>query len=217
MAMKTNNLTACGECDALQREVPLPPRGIAYCARCGAELYRHHPAGLDLTLAFVLAATIAFLVAANYPLINLDARGLRTSATLYQTAVALASWEMSSVALLVMATTIFMPTVQLVGMLYMLVPLRFGIVPDHVHWAFRLVNWAQPWAMVEVYLLGALVSLVRLTQVAEVTPGLGIFGVGAYVLLLAAAVASFEPRDFWRRVEALGAPLPALEEDGAIL
>ena len=210
--MKTNNLTACGECDALQREVPLPPRGIAHCSRCGAELYRHHPAGLDLTLAFVLAACVAFLVAINYPLMGLDARGIRTSATLYQTAMALVNWEMASVALLVLLTTIFMPALQLLGMLYMLVPLRFGVVPDHVHWAFRAVNWAQPWAMLEVYLLGALVSLVRLTQVAQVEPGIGIFAIGAYVLLLAAAVASFEPRDFWRRVEELGQPLPALDE-----
>ena len=210
--MKTNNLTACGECDALQREVPLPTRGIAHCSRCGAELYRHHPAGLDLTLAFVLAASVAFLVAINYPLMGLDARGIRTSATLYQTAMALVNWEMASVALLVVLTTIFMPALQLLGMLYMLVPLRFGVVPDHVHWAFRAVNWAQPWAMLEVYLLGALVSLVRLTQVAQVEPGIGIFAIGAYVLLLAAAVASFEPRDFWRRVEELGQPLPALDE-----
>ena len=213
--MKTNNLTACGECDALQREVPLPARGVAHCSRCGAELYRHHPAGLDLTLAFVLAATVAFLMALSYPLIELDARGIRTSATLYETAIYLAEWEMSSVALLVLVTTILMPALQLTGMLYMLIPLRFGHVPEHVHVAFRVVNWAQPWAMMEVFLLGALVSLIRLTQVAKIDPGIALFAVGAYVLLIAAAVSSFEPRAVWRRVEELGDPLPALTVGGA--
>ncbi|HYC37944.1 MAG TPA: paraquat-inducible protein A [Usitatibacter sp.] len=213
--MKTNNLTACGECDALQREVRLPPRGVAHCVRCGAELYRHHPAGLDITLAFVLAAAVAFMVAINYPLIGLDARGIRTTATLYETAMYLVEWDMSSVALLVLATTILMPALQLIGMLYMLVPLRMGFVPDHLHWAFRLADWAQPWAMLDVFLLGALVSLVRLTQVAKIDPGMGLFAIGAFVLLNAAALSSFEPRELWRRVEELGEPLPALLEDGA--
>ena len=34
LPMKTNNLIACAECDALQRGVPLEDHGRALCARC---------------------------------------------------------------------------------------------------------------------------------------------------------------------------------------
>jgi paraquat-inducible protein A len=212
MAMKTNNLVACGECDALQREVPVPAGGSAECARCGAVLFRHKPASLDLTLAFVLAAAVVFVLANAYPLMGLDARGLRTSATIFDTARDLQRSGMPSVAVLVFVTVIAMPVVQLCGMLYLLVPLKLGFVPPRIHLAYRIAAWVQPWAMVEVYLLGVLVSLVRLTQVAKVDAGLGIYAVGAYVMLLAAALAAFEPRALWRRVEELGRPWPALQE-----
>ncbi len=56
-----------------------------------------------------------------------------------------------------------------------------------------------------MFLLGAMVSLVKLTQVGSVTPGWALYMIGAYVLLLAAAVAAFEPRALWARVEALSA------------
>lgn len=210
--MKTNNLVACGECDALQREPTLPVGGTAFCVRCGGELYRNKPGSLDHTLAFVIAAAVVFVIANAHPLMGLDARGLRTGTALLDTAVALWDHDMPSVGVLVFVTTWLMPIVQIAGMLYMLVPLRLGTVPPRLHLAYRVVNWAQPWAMVEVFLLGALVSLVKLTQVAKVVPEPGIYAIGAYVMLLAAAVSAFEPRELWRRVEELGETLPALQE-----
>ena len=212
MPIKTNNLMACGECDALQREVPLGPRGLAQCVRCGAELYRHRPRSLDHTLSFTVAAAIALLIAMTQPLMSLDARGITNTATLFQTASALHEAGMTSVAVVVWLTVIGLPLVQIMAMLYMLVPLRLGVVPLGIHLAFRAVNAIQPWAMVDVFLVGALVSLIRLTQMAEIGAEIGIQAVGAYVLLLAAAVASFEPREFWLRVEELGMPLPAVQE-----
>lgn len=210
--MKTNNLIACDECDALQREVPLADGGRALCCRCGAELYRYRHHSLDHTLAYVLAAAVVFIFANTHPLMGLDARGLQTSATLLDTASALWDHGMASVAILVFVTIWLMPVAQLGAMLYMLVPLKLGTLPPRIHFAFRIANLAQRWAMVEVFLLGAMVSLVKLTQVAKVDPGAGIYAVGGYVMLLAAAVASFEPRALWRRVEALGESLPALQE-----
>jgi paraquat-inducible protein A len=212
MAMKTNNLIACRECDALQRDVPVPHGGLAECTRCGAELHRHEPNSLDLTLALVLAAAVVFMFANAYPLMSLDARGLRTSATLLDTSLALHRNGMTSVAVLVFVTVIAMPAAQIGALLYVLLPLRLGIVPPRIHLAYRLANAAQPWAMVDVFLLGALVSLVKLTQVAKVDGEVGIYAVGGYVMLIAAAVSSFEPRALWHRVGELGEPLPALQE-----
>ena len=212
MPIKTNNLVACGECDLLQREVELPEGGIARCARCEAELYRSLPASLDNTLALVLAAAILFVFANAYPLMGLDARGIRTSATLWDTAAALYARDMPSVATLVLVTVIVAPALQLAAMLYMLLPLRLGVVPPRVHTAYRLAMLAQPWGMLEVFLLGSLVSLVKLTQVAKIQIEPGMFAIGGYVVLIVAAMRAFEPHELWRRVEALGMPLPAAQE-----
>jgi paraquat-inducible protein A len=93
----------------------------------------------------------------------------------------------------------------------MLVPLRLGIHPRYLHHAFRIVHHTQPWSIVEVFILGSLVSLVKLTQVATVEPYAGLYCLGAYVGLLAAALGAFEPRELWKRASELGMPLPAAE------
>lgn len=204
--MTTNaRLLACPECDCLQREVAVPDHGRAECVRCGAELYRNKPGSLDRTLAFVLGAAVLFLVANAFPLMQLDAQGLRTSATLAGTAWALHQQGMSSVALLVFATAVLVPALEVALMLYLLVPLRFGAVPRDLAIALRIVGALEPWGMVEVYLLGALVALVKLRHIAAVHPGTALYAMAGFIVLFSAAAASFERRDLWQRVEELRA------------
>jgi paraquat-inducible protein A len=205
MTMKIRGLLVCPECDAVQRATPLPPGGCAQCVRCGADLERNKVHSLDRTFAFVLAAAMLFAIANVYPLMSLDAQGMRSSATLFDTARELYESGMWSVALLVLMTAIVVPAMQLAAFLYMLLPLQFGRVPHALPFAFRVSHAVRHWGMVDVFVLGALVSLVKLTQIAHVTVGPALFAVGGYILLLAAALASFEPHALWTRAEALEA------------
>ena len=205
MAMKTNNLVACPECDCLMAKPELEENAVADCARCGAELYRAKPHALDRSLAFLSAAAVLFLVANAHPLMELQARGIPTSATIYETAIMLAEMGMPSVCLLVLATTIVIPALQLFFTLAVLVPLKLGFVPDLLPLSFRVVHKIWPWGMVEVFLLGVLIAFVKLQDIATVYPGLGLFAIGGYVFAISAAVASFEPREVWKRVEELQA------------
>ncbi len=201
-----NGLVACHQCDLLQRDVALPARGEAECTRCGAELFRDKPYSLDNSLAFVVAAAVVFAFANAFPLLELDARGIISSATLYDTAHELHEAGMTSVALLVFATAILFPALALGAYLYILVPLKLGQVPEGLGTAYRFLHLMRPWAMVEVFMLGALVSLVKLTQVATVYAGVGLYSAGVFIMLFAAAEASFEPREMWRRATEIGRP-----------
>jgi paraquat-inducible protein A len=205
MTTNPTRLVACPECDCLQRDVALAPNGKAECARCGAELWRNKPQSLDRTLAFLMGAAMLFLVANAFPIMRLDAQGLETSSTLAGTAWALHEEGMTSVGLLVFATAIVAPAAQVALMLYLLVPLRFGVVPRALPLAFRVVSAIEPWGMVEVFMLGALVALVKLRHIATVHPGAALYAMAGFIMLLSAGAASFESRALWRRVDELRA------------
>jgi paraquat-inducible protein A len=205
MAFPITPLAACPECDALQREPALVPGGSADCIRCGAELYRYKPGSIDRTLAFLLAAAIVLVFANVYPLLEMDARGLRSSTTIYGTVSALVEQGTPSVAMLVLATALVLPVVELAAMLYMLLPLRLRRVPPGLRIAFRIVNVVQFWGMAEVFLLGTLISFVKLKDVAPVHPGIALYALGVFVFLLAAADAWYEPRAVWHCAHELGA------------
>jgi paraquat-inducible protein A len=198
------SLIACHECDLLQWEIVLPPGGTACCSRCGAVLYRNKPDSLDRTLAFTVGAAVLFILANVFPVVGLEAQGNRTSTTLFGTVRTLHDQGMTSVAVLVFVTTILMPALDIGAMLYMLLPIRLGVVPKGLPAMFRLVQTVRPWGMVEVFMLGTLVSLAKLSHIAAVRPGIALWSFGMLMFLVAAAAVSFEAHDFWAQVATAG-------------
>lgn len=205
MATTTNNLLACPECDALQRMPALAHGSTAACVRCGAEVVRNNPDSLEHTLAFMVGAAVAFACANAFPLMELDAQGIPSSSTIYGLVEALFASGWPSVAVLVLVTVIVVPAAQIATALYLLVSIKLGRVPRMLRPAVVTLDWIWRWGMVEVFFLGALLSMVKLTQLASVHIGIALYALGAYVLLLSGAVAAFDSHSLWRRVEELRA------------
>jgi paraquat-inducible protein A len=200
--MPAEPLIACHECDLLQREIHLPKGGVARCRRCGATLFRSHPESLDRALALTLGALFLFVIANAYPIVGLEINGEIIQATLPGTVQTLYRNEMALVAGLLFFTTLLTPLLQMLAMLHLLLPLRFARLPQNASLVFRLLVAIQPWVMVEVFVLGALVSLVKLAHMATVIPGVALWSFGGLMILLAAASTSFDTRQLWAKLEA---------------
>ncbi len=195
----SSTLIACPECDLLQRSVPVVSDRVARCRRCLRVLYGPANDDLDRPLAFTLSAGILFIVANAFPIVGLELQGQSSAATLFGTAQALWQNQMKLLAGLVFFTTIVVPAIQLAAMAYVLVLLRFEHVPHFMPLALRAIQAVRPWGMVEVFILGLLVSLVKLAGMATVVPGTGLWSFGGLLLMIAAAVASFDPRAMWSK------------------
>src|SRR6185436_15289365 len=155
-------LLACPHCDLLQREVALTRGTLARCARCQFVLDRPYDENVDRPLAFTLAAAVLFMVANAFPIVGLEIASQHTTATLTGTAWALYEQQnMKFLGALVFFTTVLVPTIQLSAMTYVLLLLKFGRTPRFLPHALRALQAVRPWGMVEVFLLGLLVSLVK--------------------------------------------------------
>ena len=106
---------------------------------------------------------------------------------------------MRPIAVLVFLTTILMPAINLAVMIYLLLSLKLGRRPAGLTVIMRILQSVKPWGMLEVFMLGIIVALVKLTHFATVVPGLALWSFGVLTLLLAAAAASFNVRDVWDR------------------
>lgn len=194
-------MMACPECDLLQRPTALKPHSLALCPRCRTVLYRPHDDNLDRPLAYTLSAAVLFIIANMYPIVGLELQGQSSSATLIGTVLALHDQHMTMLAVLVGFTTIVVPGLQLAAMSYVLVLLHLGHMPAHLSLTLRALQALRPWGMVEVFILGLLVSLVKLAGTADVVPGVALWSFGGLLLMIAAAVASFDARAIWARHE----------------
>jgi paraquat-inducible protein A len=171
-------LIACHECDLLQREVHLSLGGVVRCRRCGAELYRSHPDSFERTLALTAGAILLFVIANLFPIIGLKLQGQVIQTTLFHTVQTLWNEDMKSVGILVFATTMLMPALELLALTYLLLPLRLGRAPQHFALVFR-------------------------ANLAGVVPGIALWSFAALMFVMAAIAAVFDPRDLWTRVDAV--------------
>jgi paraquat-inducible protein A len=193
-------LTACHECDLLQREPILPPGGVACCRRCNAVLFRDIPDSIDRGLAYALGAAILFIVANIFPIVGLEVQGTLNATSLYGAVEKIWDNDMKGVAALVFATTILIPAVEISLMLYVLLPLKFGRLPGELASILRIVQSVRPWSMTQVFILGVLVALVKLAHLAHVVPGVALWAFGGLILLLTAAGSTFNMHEMWNLV-----------------
>ena len=206
-----HGLVACEYCDAVYQRAPLARGERALCLRCGGQLYRESARTYRHLLPLVITALILFLISNAFPIVEMDLKGVRTQTTLLGAVQALYADHMSLVAALVFATTILFPLSEMLMMFYLLVPMSGHRMPAGFDRIVRGIRQTRPWGMIEVFMIGVLVTLVKLSSMAQVLPGIALWSFGALVVVLAAML-SFDPRDLWHYLES---PQAAEDADGA--
>jgi paraquat-inducible protein A len=192
---------ACHGCDLLQRIPWLPPGRRARCVRCREVLASRPADPLDRPLALTVAAAVMFIVANAIPLMSLSVVGRQASTTVIGGAYEMWVQGFPLTAATVAFCVVLAPAAYLAFMLTVLIAARRPPAP---HWVAELMRWAevmQPWSMNEVMLLGVLVSLTKIAELATVTPDVGMFALGGLIALLPAITVSFDPEEIWKRVE----------------
>jgi len=192
---------ACPDCDLLHRVPPLPPGGKARCVRCGSTLATRPTDPFNRPLALTVAAAIVFVVANTAPLMGLSAVGRYADTTIgggvYQ------MWRQGEpvTAMIVAFCAVIAPGGYILFMLTVLLAARRPPVPV---WIGEVLRWAssmEPWSTIEVMILGILVALIKIAELATVTPGIGMYAMALLVSLLAAIAMTFEVSEIWERVE----------------
>ncbi|HBP27854.1 MAG: paraquat-inducible protein A [Advenella sp.] len=180
----TGNYIACHHCGQLHERSALVSGQRASCVRCGTVLWSQGVLNSSAWLAIVLTALIAFIIASFMPVGTISAVGLKSSSTFLE-AVA-ATWRAGypSVAIMCFATGFLMPLLDVLILTWLLAFSRKGRRAPGLNQLSRWLHLVRPWAMVPVFMLGALVAIVKLADMASLTPGAGLWAYAALTFLL---------------------------------
>lgn len=201
--MSDSSIVVCNQCDLLLKDSELLPGNKAACIRCANVLYRSQPDGLRLSFIFSITSAALFLISNAFPIVTISSDGLQNSTTLIDAAIRLINDGIPSIAILVFMTTFVMPGLEIIGLVYLLLPIYIGRLPPGHSVAYRLIYLVKPWAMVEVFMMGLLVTITKLNAFASVSPDIGLGSFALLMISVTAAAANFDPHEFWARVEAI--------------
>ncbi len=194
-------IVACHDCDLLNR-LPGQSTATILCARCGAVLRRSKPNSIERSLALTLCGLILFVLSNSFPFLAMKTGGFIQETTLLTGIHELWKQELFGLATLVLLTCVLVPLAQMTGLLYILAPLHWGRRPaPFAARVFRLVQEVAPWGMMEVFMVGILVALVKLGHMATIVPGVSVFSFGTLIFVMAAAFTTLDPPLLWDRLD----------------
>lgn len=155
-------------------------------------------------MAYALSALVLLAMSNAFPFMALRSSGFETVMTLPRTAVALYRDGYGELAVLVLAFIVGIPALVLITILALAVPLTRGrsapwLVPAG-RWLFRM----NPWSMVEVFIIGVIVSLVKIGHMATVILGLSFWSYVGFALCFTFALASLDRLQLWQAIEESG-------------
>jgi paraquat-inducible protein A len=195
---------ACHECDFLHRIERLNEGQTALCRRCGSVLFRYKRKSFENSLALTIAALILYIMANAYPLLEIKSGSLYQAVTLIGSVEALFVRGMWQIGLVVFLTAVLFPLLELTSMLAILIPLQLGKTPWRMASVLRFIQSIRPWVMMEVFMLGVLVSIVKLVKMVKVIPGISLWAFAVLIVVLAATATSFDFHRAWETLEEKG-------------
>jgi paraquat-inducible protein A len=191
----------CHDCDALLATPELEEGEKAICPRCVGVVITRGRNSLHRTAAFAMASAVLFVVANSFPFLTLRAGFRENQMLLWQSATGLGAEGYPYLAAAVSIFIVAAPALLIGGLLYIILPLlRDQLLPG----AIPLCRWvfsARRWSMMEVFLVGVLVSLMKVSKLATLMLGTSFWAFVALIICLTAALASIHPRELWGRIE----------------
>jgi paraquat-inducible protein A len=191
----------CEHCDTVHHGRALARGEVVHCVRCGAVLARHHALDADGMLALVLTALIVFVIANVWPVVTLGLGAQQSSATLWGTILMMWREGAQVVSVVAAATLFFFPLNKMLMLGWVLWFARQRRRAPGFAFVMRTLHHLQPWTMTEVFVLGALVSVVKAHAYFDVQPDPGIWAYGVLTLLIT-IFSGIDLRRLWDQTEA---------------
>ena len=198
-------LRACHECDWVCALPPLSPGEKAACPRCECTLVRRHHYPAQRSMALAIAALVALLAAISFPFISFSVSGVSNRIKLPQTATSLIDFHQPIVAVVVIMTIIVLPACYLLAVMWLQTGLmRHRPLPFSRDIARALAH-LTPWMMADVFIIGALVSLIKIAGLAQISLGLSFWAFCVFASLLLLTSQSLDADWMWFSLD--GEPL----------
>ncbi|MBO2901799.1 paraquat-inducible protein A [Aeromonas dhakensis] len=196
----THDATACEECDLLVPATTLAVGEASSCPRCGHTLSRHLPEQERRPIAYGFAAIIMFVLSNAFTFMSFSAKGVGQEMTFLQCITTLVDQGYLFLGAVLSLTLIGLPLVYMGSIMLVLWRLDKDLHSNALRSLGRLLCRIKPWLMVDVFLIGVLISLVKLMGMADIKMGLSFWAFVGYTLLLIKMISSLDRMWLWQRL-----------------
>jgi paraquat-inducible protein A len=165
----------CHECHLRVKLPSLTHKQAAVCPRCGLQLTVYHHHASQRIIALATTSLIFLLASLPFEFLSFSTSGRYTSIDILGGLWVLVEKDYALLALVQVLAILILPAFVLFSLLYLLVPLSLGFRPKKAEWVIKTLFNLLPWTMAEIFLIGVLVSLIKILSMADIGLGLSFY------------------------------------------
>lgn len=172
------------------------------CPRCGGLISSRPKQGMQRALAFTIAAIIFLVISLLYPFLSFSSSGVESVMTLTEASFTIYQEDSPFLAAIIFITIIGAPGLLLVALLALTLPIVLDKRAPWLPIVGRAVFTLSEWNMVEVFIIGVIVSLVKIAKLATVVLGLSFWAYIVFTICMVAALSGLDRWQVWHEIEA---------------
>lgn len=177
--MSNTHSILCHECHYKVTLPTLSHKQAAMCPRCGLQLTVYHNNASQRIIALATTSLIFLFASLPFEFLSFSVNGQTQSIDIMGSLWILVEKDYGLLALIQAVAMLILPAFVLISLLYLLVPLGLGLHQKHEQWLLKALFKLLPWTMAEIFLIGVLVSLIKIMSMADIGIGLSFY---AYLL-----------------------------------
>jgi len=197
---KESGLALCPKCHKLNDIKQISGNNARVeCSRCRGMFYQRKPCSLQNTLAWNVAALIAFIPANIYPIMIVFSMGIGEPNTILSGISEFIDYGLYPIAVIIFTASIIVPLIKIIGLFLLVYRVHTGVRlrPDKHSKFYHALEFLGPWSMLDVFVVALLIAVVELGFVTSVSAGPAINYFTLTVIFTMIAANSFDPRLLW--------------------
>jgi paraquat-inducible protein A len=199
--LELEQITACPGCDLLLENIEPAPGEKLCCPRCGEILKNPKKDSINRTLALSLTGLLLFPFAVFEPIMTLNAMGMQNSGNIFECVISTWKSGYMFVAVMVALSSIIFPLVKLILLAMVSLYLKLGRSSRYLPLMMRLYIHLDEWGMLEVYMIGLLVTIIKIGHMAKIQYDIGFFCFVGLLLMALGSSIMMDEEEFWKRIE----------------
>lgn len=199
--MQANSKIACHDCDLLITVPEMEENHSLICPGCNSKQFTKYKRPLDYSISFALSAIIMLFMANSFPFLSFEAQGQVRTITLIQASNEMYMQGFFVLAALVYGFILLLPILYLLSLLALLIPLKLGLKPLMPVFIGRLMGFFLPWIMAEVFIVGVLIALIKVVELADIIIGFSFWAYVGFVVFFTLTASIANRHQLWDWIE----------------
>jgi paraquat-inducible protein A len=197
----SQQLISCQQCDALY-DLPVLIQGQkAKCTRCGYLLVECKVDSIERSFYWSLAGVLLSIPAIFLPIMGVSLLGQYHHASLLDCIIVLIDRGFFMIACLLFLFTLAIPVVRLLGAFYITYLFKFNRLKPSLLRFFRAYHYLDNWAMLNVFMLGIVVSMYKLVDDTDVSVNIGLLAFIFWLICSTMASITLDQDYIWHELE----------------